>query len=302
MQFDFGRAKGAAVVEVDSERCTGCGQCVRVCRGGPLWLEGGVARADRPQLFGCIACGQCVAACPESAISVSGRDLLPSDVVPLPAEADRATFDQLFASMLARRSVREFADRPIDTELVERILAAASTAPMGLPPSEVGVLVAHGREKVRALKDDLLAAMVSVRWLLSAPVLTLARPFLSEVDYASLRGFVGPIVDAYAYHDRLGEDWFFYDAPLALVFYGSAAADPADPLIAATHAMLAGQALGLGTCMLGFPMYVLKYSGKLRKKYGLPDKMQAGVVVIFGHSKVHYHRALRRRFAEVRYI
>ena len=52
--------------------------------------------------------------------------------------------------------------------------------------------------------------------------------------------------------DRQGVDWFFYDAPLALYFYASPYADPADPLIPATYAMLAGESLGLGTCMLGF--------------------------------------------------
>ncbi|MFZ4465107.1 MAG: nitroreductase, partial [Bacteroidales bacterium] len=36
-----------------------------------------------------------------------------------------------------------------------------------------------------------------------------------------------------------------------LYFYGSPYADPADPLIAATYAMIAGESLCLGTCMIG---------------------------------------------------
>ncbi len=54
--------------------------------------------------------------------------------------------------------------------------------------------------------------------------------------------------------------------------------------------------------MLGFPMYALKHSGKLRKKHRLPNRMQSGVVVIFGHQMIRRHRALRRRFAGVSYL
>ena len=42
-----------------------------------------------------------------------------------------------------------------------------------------------------------------------------------------------------------------YDAPLAMYFYGSPYCDPADPIIAATYAMIAAETLGLGSCMLG---------------------------------------------------
>jgi ferredoxin len=302
MPLDIGRARGVASVRIDQSRCTVCGNCVRVCKGAPLYLDAGRVRVDQSRVFGCIACGHCVAVCPEEAISVSGRDLLPDDVLPLPRPDEQASYHQLYSAMLARRSVRDFADRPVEPELLEKILAAASTAPMGLPPSEVGVLVADGKQKVRQLKDDLLGEMKSVRWLLSAPVLTLLRPFFSKDDYQAFRSFIAPAIDAYAGYDRAGEDWFFYGAPLAMAFYASPSADPVDPLVPATYAMLAGQSLGLGTCMLGFPMYVFRYSGKMRRKYGLPEKMQPGVVVIFGHPAVHFRRALRRRFAEVKYI
>ncbi len=63
--------------------------------------------------------------------------------------------------------------------------------------------------------------------------------------------------------------------------------------------MLAGEALGLGSCMLGFPGYAMKESKALQAKYGLPTGAQQGLVVIFGHPAIRPRKALRRRFARV---
>jgi hypothetical protein len=64
--------------------------------------------------------------------------------------------------------------------------------------------------------------------------------------------------------------------------------------------MLAAESLGLGSCMLGFTGYAVKYSKKLRRKYKLPAKIQPGICVIFGYPAFNYQKALKRRFAEVR--
>jgi nitroreductase len=45
-----------------------------------------------------------------------------------------------------RRSVREYKPDPVSREMIEQILNAASTAPMGIPPSEVHVPVFATRE------------------------------------------------------------------------------------------------------------------------------------------------------------
>jgi nitroreductase len=99
-----------------------------------------------------------------------------------------------------------------------------------------------------------------------------------------------------------GKDWFLYDAPLLLYFYGTAYADAPDPVIAATYAMLAGQALGLGSCMLGIPGVLFQYDRRLRAAYHLPERLKPGVAVAFGYPAVRYQRALRRRFARVERI
>ena len=92
------------------------------------------------------------------------------------------------------------------------------------------------------------------------------------------------------------------DAPLAMYFYGSPYADPADPLIAATYAMLAGESLGLGTCMLGGVHPLIQYgksAKKFREKYGIKYPSREGLIVIFGYSKVHYQKTIKRTFANV---
>jgi len=302
MTIDIGRGKGAAEVIIDYEHCNSCGLCVKVCKGAPLYMEDRRVCIDQSRLFGCIACGQCVCVCPLNCITVTGRDLSADDIIDIPTKERKATYTQLFDLMLARRSVRNFKDREVERHVVENIVAAASTAPMGIPPSDVGILVFQGRDKVKAFRKDLLGALKSWKKMMSPAMMAIMRPFIGKENYSSFKSFVIPAIDIYIEMDKKGEDWFFYDAPLALYFYAAATSDLADPYIAATYAMLAAESLGLGSCMLGFTGYAMKYSKRLKRKYKLPNKMQPGICVIFGYPAFNYHKALRRRFAEVRQI
>ncbi|MCX5758643.1 MAG: nitroreductase family protein [Candidatus Hydrogenedentes bacterium] len=156
MSIKTSRASGVADVKIDRERCTKCGLCVRVCKGGPLYLLEGEIAVDQSRGFGCIACGQCVAVCPCECIQVDGRDMSPGDVLELPAKEQRAGHDTLRALMLARRSVRDYDDRPVDRAILEQIVEAATTAPMGIPPTDVAALVLDTKEKVKPFRNDLL--------------------------------------------------------------------------------------------------------------------------------------------------
>jgi nitroreductase/NAD-dependent dihydropyrimidine dehydrogenase PreA subunit len=298
MMLKTARAEGVADVRIEYEECNACGLCVRVCRGGPLYLDEGKVRVDQTRFFGCIACGQCVTVCPLGCILVAGRDLNSEDLVEMPPVGSRAAYDQLQALMISRRSVRDFEDRPVERELIDKIIQAATTAPMGIPPTDVSVLVLNGRAKVKEFRSDLLEAMrrMTSRWMLP-----LWRPFMTREAYDLFKSFVIPVVEMYIEKDAEGIDWFFYDAPLAMLFYTSAYGDMADPVIAATYAMLAAESLGLGSCMLGFPAPVVKYAKNIRRKYQLPAKLVPGVCIIFGYPDVRYRRALRRRLASVQY-
>jgi len=64
------------LINVDVEKCTGCGLCVKVCPFGAVSIVDGKASIGP----GCTLCGSCVKACPVGAISISRGELKPVDL------------------------------------------------------------------------------------------------------------------------------------------------------------------------------------------------------------------------------
>ena len=301
------RAKGYAQVTIDETVCNGCGLCVDVCIGAPLTMVDGKVHVDQGAYFGCFACGQCMAVCPLDCIHVEGRDLSPEDMFPLREVIQTSTnspdpYEALWALLSTRRSVRRYQDQPVPRAVIEKIIDAVSTAPMGIPPTDVEVLVLENKEAVTRFTADVIELFKKVRWLVSDPVQWLLRPFISKQTAEVYRGFLSVALTSILEKHEQGENWLTYDAHCALYFYTSRYADPADPTIAATYAMLAAQGLGLGSCMLGTIPYCFKYSRKLREKYQVPDKSQQGLMLLLGYPAVTYRKGIQRRLAGVRYV
>lgn len=286
---------------VDIEKCNGCGLCATVCGDNSLVMSEGKASVSDKPVFGCIACGHCMAICPEDAISVTGRTLSPEDLFILPEAGEAADYDRLLNLLKRRRSVREFQGKPVEPDKIEKILDAARTSPMGLPPSDVNVLIFDNIERSREFVSDFCKMLEKMKWFVSPWFLSLMRPFWGKANDELFRNFIRPLFSIYTESLKKGENVVTYDAPLVMYFYGSPWCDPADPLIAATVAMYAGEALGLGTCMLGAVHPFLQNSGarKLREKYGIKHKSREGLLVIFGYPAVRYHKGIRRTFASV---
>ena len=60
------------IIDIDEEKCTGCGQCIPDCPEGALMLIDGKARLVS-DLF-CDGLGACTGTCPEGAITVIERE------------------------------------------------------------------------------------------------------------------------------------------------------------------------------------------------------------------------------------
>jgi ferredoxin len=292
------RDKG--IPTIDESTCTGCGLCVKACPDGVLVLQDGRPKAGAGELLGCIACGHCVCICPTGSITVAGRGMTLDDAFKLPPAFQRATSDQLDALLAARRSIRRFEKREIDRSVVDRILEMTSTAPMGIPPSDVGVVVFHGAERVQAFAADACDAFRRMAWFFSPVMLTLMRPFLGKENYLAMRDFVKPLLRTLVEKRSEGVDWFAYDARAALLFHHGPTADPADCSVAATYAMLAAESLGLGSCLLGTTVG-LNNSKAFKAKYGIPSKNKIGLALVMGHPAEKFPNGVRRRLASVKF-
>jgi len=306
MPIPTSRTHEAGRITIDQEKCNGCGLCVDVCSDFNIEVKEGKAFvAEGKAVFGCIGCGHCMAVCPTGAIQVNGRCISPDDLFPLPDKSEMPSYEALLKLYQRRRSIREFKDKPVDQELIDKILAAAATAPMGLPPSDVSVLVINGKEKVFQFSKDYCDYLKSLKWMVSPWFLALMRPFWGKANHDMFRDFIRPLIETYTGSMKKGQNMVMYDAPLALYFYGSPFTDPADPIIACTYAMHAAGSLGLGTCMLG-GIHLFIQSGraakKFREKQGIRFKSREGLFLIIGYPIVKYQHGIKRSFANVDFL
>jgi len=286
-------------ITISYDHCNSCGLCVKVCKDFSL-----VMKDDRPvindkPLFGCLACGHCMAVCPTQAIVVSGREMSAEDLIDLSGMKEKSNYENLMNLMIGRRSIRDFKEIEIPEEVIDQIISAAASAPMGLPPSDVNLLVIKGKENVRNFSFDVIDYFSKVKWLFSDFLIWIWR-LTGKETYQLMKSFVQPLLQFFPESKAKGENYLLYNAPLALYFTASPYSDPADPYIPATYAMLAAESLGLGSCMIGSVHPMIRYGAKkLKTKWNIPQKSPAGIIVIFGYPKYKYKSGIRRSFARV---
>jgi ferredoxin/nitroreductase len=292
----------AGKVEIDGQSCTKCGKCVEVCTIDVLTMTDGrvAVRDDNP--FGCVSCGHCMMVCPKGCITVTGRGVSPEDLAQLPPLEERATADALAALMLSRRSVRRFSDREVAPSDIKRIVEMAASAPMGIPPWDVGCVTVLGREKVRELAARIVKGYEGFLKIFRPWLLALLRPFTGRVAYEKFRHFIVPLAEMYVESSSEGRDVLFYDAPAVMIFHHSPYAEIVDVTIACTYAMLAAESLGLGSTIIGGAPPILQRNKALCRSLGIPSGSTPAIALILGHPDVEFRRAVRRRFSSVKTI
>jgi ferredoxin len=293
----FGDEAGRPVI--DRSTCTVCGECAEICSGGVLTRGDREIVIDHSSAFDCIGCGHCMMVCPSGSIAVTGRKLTPADVIDLPAPSLRATFDQLEALLLSRRSIRRFREEAVPREAIDKVVAAAATAPMGIPPWEVGVTVYHGRDKVRELARDTADAYEKLLKFFDGPAGFLFKRLMKKPARQQFDSFILPLGRILVEGRKKGADYVLYDAPAAILFHASPYGDGADAYIACTYAMIAAEAMGLGSCMIGCLPPVLARRKDLMKKHGVPDGNIPKIMLILGYPAVRFRKAIRRPFHSV---
>lgn len=291
-------------VVVDKDKCVKCGSCIENCSSYLKKDENGfpIARTnkDKENFMGCIQCGNCMMICPTEAIEIKGEDIDKGHLREL--NPNLPDYDAINSLFLKRRSCRKFIEKDVPKEVFDKIINAAATAAVSIPPSEVKVLVINGKEKVRKFTEDLIKPLEKFTKMMNPIMLGMIGLMAGKVQYKMFKDFILPLSKEIIEKRKHGLDYLFYDAPAIMIFYGTEYTDKEDWLIASTQATLAAEALGLGTCIIGTVGAMLQTDPKLRKKYGFAKGDKLGTAFILGYPDVKYRKAFQRNFKEVRYI
>lgn len=250
-------------IEMHTDRCIGCGLCVKDCPAGNLIMANQKA-ALKSQA--CIKCGHCVAICPQAAVTMSGFDEPPIEFAALP----RVDAALLLQALQARRSIRQFTKRPVDQELVDRIIEAGRWTPTAKNAPSVAYLVLQ--------KEKDKAEALAVRFF--RKLLPLARPV-----YPAARGMA--IDDAF----------FFKGAPLAIAVLSK---DKVSASLAASNMALMAESQGLGVLYSGFFSMAANLSPALRKALHFSRQDKVVTTLVLGYASVTYRRTTQKDKPTVR--
>ena len=286
---------------VNLETCTGDGLCAEVCPENALEIVDEKAATVESRADSCIFCGQCVAVCPTESL----------EMPKLPMEDFRRLakqpfgYDEFFDFLRLRRSVRVFKDKPVERDVIQKILEAAATAPMGFPPHTTEVVVIDVREELDFLLTELVKDYESMVKGFSNPLTRiLIRLSAGAEDFGVLKNH---IVDVARYANELyhrdGVDRYMYRAPVLMMFHGNrwTMSYQENAHLVCHHSMLAAVTLDLGTTIIGLILFIADRSKVLRKRYGIPKDNKVLTSLILGYPKYKYRQSIRRDLAGVQY-
>lgn len=289
-------------VQLDASLCVTCGACVRECPAFVFAQDAAGVRTDAERLAGCIGCGHCMAVCPSRAVRVPG---LRTEQFPTLPKA-HLTPDTLQQFFHARRAVRRYKPEPVPRDVLEQVLTMAATAPVGLPPTEVEVLVITDPAKLARFAPAAFTMLRQLQGGLRNPImrplirLAMGREMVAEFE----THFLPLFGDAERRYAQDGLDCITWGAPAVLAFHAPAKGlcPRENALIAMSYAMLAAHAHGLGTCVNGILQNQLN-DRAFRAQFPIPQRNKVYGAMTLGFSVDRpYHRGIQRTFKDVTWM
>ena len=241
--------------EVNSEKCIGCGKCVKDCITNYLTLAedcNGLYKASFKERGRCIDCGHCNAICPQRAITGGKIDEL------------KECKDDLLRLMGTKRTVRHYIrDAEIPQDKLERIIMAGQSAPTEKNRKSARVLLIKSE-----LKDIYNKAL---DWL------------VAEVERT------GPINPNYASTIAMDKnrDEILWDAEYLVTFVGLPSS-LTDASIASERMQLEAWNLGVGSGYRGDMKDAINNVEELREALGIKKNEECLVTFAMGITSQKY--------------
>lgn len=275
-----------AEFKADTEKCIGCGKCVKVCPGGILYMN----ENNRPEIMpvnefgwnGCWKCQHCLAVCPAGAVSVLGKKPHESMAMSDMTEAGH----MMDALVLNRHSCRRFKNCNVDGHVVRHMIDLLANAPNGGNKQQVEITLIDD-------KDD----MESFR-----------RLAYREMEKLAAEGIYPEGFDRESFEqmkqweNTVRPDMLFCGAPHLLIPHVPVGngTPKQDAAIAGAYFELLCASRGLGAVIMTFPLDYLNLMPRVKEMLRIPEDHYVPMIIGFGYPEITYRRGVQKKMDEKR--
>ena len=203
------------IIEIDEDKCIGCKLCIDDCPQQNIYLKNNKAKIISDN---CIKCGHCSAICPNESVVISGYDESPKYLDQL----RKIKSDELLDSLMSRRSIRQFKDKTIKKEDVEKIIEAGRWTPTAKNSQDVSyIIIDKDKRKIEDIAVNIFKRLIKIL----------------RIFKKSYKNF------------EIDDNFFFKKAPIVICVVSN---NKVDGALAASNMALMAESLGLGVLYSGF--------------------------------------------------
>ncbi|MDY6793997.1 MAG: nitroreductase family protein [Actinomycetota bacterium] len=280
------------VIEINPDVCKRCFTCTQTC---PVLIFAKKDKDSIPEILDdnlqfCLLCGHCAAICPAGAIT--HEYFPPGSIVPVRKDELPST-EQVIEMLRSRRSIREYKDKPVERELVEKVIDVARCAPSDHNRQSTEFVVVQDRSTL----DEIVKLSVAYYESLVEMLQGTAAQGEEKPDFLlELEGFVDIL--------KTGKDLILNDAPLFIAFHAEEGGgfQAENATFSLCYATLAGMALGLGSYFAGFVVMACKTERAIPELLSIPDNHQIYGGLAMGYPKFKYKNWIERKPPKVKWI
>jgi nitroreductase/Pyruvate/2-oxoacid:ferredoxin oxidoreductase delta subunit len=314
--------------EYESDQCTHCKACIQTCPTSCLqWNE----EKKEPYATGlsgielaCIGCNNCETVCPAGCIRMrgeykvlKGRYKTPDDktgdmTLPIPFgnNDSEKSFEDIEKDLTEtekiiyrRRSVRMFKNKPLEKDIIRRLIEAARFAPSAGNGQPFKFIVVTNREINRNVDQKCAKILKIINWL-----------YAGQNRWRKILISILSILSANKWDQRpiaamekicMTNGVITFDAPAVIHVLkdkrGISHPD-IDAAISAHNIILTAHSLGLGTCYIGFIASTAPYAPAVKKMLKIKYPYEIVTSICVGYPKLKYDKPVPRAQASIDWI
>ena len=288
-----------SLVTIDPERCKSDGLCVRICQK----VFSQEAKDSVPIVAhegSCNSCGHCVLVCPSGAIHQT--DCPPEIVHPVRTNL-LPSYEQVREMVVARRSIRTFQERPVEREIIEKVIDGARFAPSAKNSQSTRFTVVQDKALLHAIASSTAEWLGKVARRLKNPLWRKLYTLRGETDVEQVLQWIDQL-GLIAEKMRKDVDLVLFEAPVLLLFHADKTIRLADvnATLALHNATMIASSLGLGSFYTGYVVTACSHDRTIPHLIELPGKQRVYGGLALGYPAIQFSRWIDRRPAQVRWL